>query len=77
MSSRRVQDMSLRCLQDVLETSKMFTGMSVSKKSKSVSGKSISHLSIHDKSRWIQNALISTELLWYSSHFETQTVFIF
>ena len=58
MSSKRLDDMSSKRLQDVLETNKMLTGniSSVSKKSKSVSDKSTSHISISDKSRRIQNA---------------------
>ena len=50
--------------------------MSVPKKSKSVSDKSIFHISIIDKSMWIHNVLISTQQLWYSSHFETQVAFL-
>ena len=56
-----------KCLQEISD----------SKKSKSVSDKSLSHISISGKSRWIQNALFSTQQIWYSSHFETQAGFLF
>ena len=66
----RVFKTSSRCVfktpsRHVFKTSwrqtKCLLGISVSKKSKSVSGKSISHISISDKSRRIQNGLISTQ----------------
>ena len=57
--SRRLQDMSSRRLQDVYW--ECLLGISVSKKSKSLSDRSISHISISDKLRRIQNALISTQ----------------
>ena len=51
--------------EDVLKTSlrqtKCLLGISLSNKPKSVSDKSISHISISDKSRRIQNALIRTQ----------------
>ena len=59
MSSRCSQDMSSRRLQDVYW--ECLLGISVSKKSKSVSDRSIPHISIPDKSRRIENALISTK----------------
>ena len=58
MYSRRLQDMPSKRLQDVYW--ECLLGISVSKKSRSVSDRSISHIPISDKSRWIQNALIST-----------------
>ena len=57
--TRRLQDMSSRRLQDVYW--ECLLGISASKKSKSASDRSISHISIFDKSRRIQNALISTQ----------------
>ena len=60
----------------VLKTSwrqtKCLLGISLSNKSKSVSDKSISHISISDKSRRIQNPLIRTQQFQYSSYLETQ-----
>ena len=56
-----LEDVSKICLEDVLETNKMFTGNIFSNKSKSVSDKSISHISISDKWRRIQYALITTQ----------------
>ena len=51
--------------EDVFKTScrqtKCLLGISLSNKSKSVSDKSTSHISISDKSRRIQNALIRTQ----------------
>ena len=59
-----LQDVFNIRLQDVFKTSwrqtKCLLGTSVSKKSKSVSDKSIFHISISDKPRRIQNASIST-----------------
>ena len=81
--SRRLQDVFKTYLQEVFKKSwrqtKCLLGISVSNKSKSVSDKSISHISISDKSRRIQNVLISTQYFWYSfdSDFETQAVFLF
>ena len=50
--------------EDVFMTScrqtKFLLGKSLSSKSKPVSDKSISHISISDKSRWIQNAFVRT-----------------
>ena len=62
---RRLEDVLKTCLEDVLKTSwwqtKCLLGISLSNKSKSVSDKSTSHISISDKSRRIQNALIRTQ----------------
>ena len=65
------EDMSWRRLQDVLET-KCLLRISLSNKSNFESDKSISHISISDKSRRIQNPLIRTQQFQYSSYLETQ-----
>ena len=51
------------CLQDAFSEWECLLGISVSKKSKSVFDRSIPHISISDKSRQIQNALIRTQQL--------------
>ena len=60
----RLEDVLKTCLEDVLKTSwwqtKCLLGISLSNKSKSVSDKPTSHISISAKSRRIQNALIRT-----------------
>ena len=47
MSCRRLEDTSWSRFEDVIETSKMFTG-NIFNKSKSVSDKSTSHISISE-----------------------------
>ena len=50
-SSRRLEDMSRRRIEDIMETKKHLLGISVSKKSKCVSNKSLFHKSISDNSK--------------------------
>ena len=60
-----LEDVLKTCVDDVLKMSwrqtKCLLGISLSDKSKSVSDKSTSHISIFDKSSRIQNALIRTQ----------------
>ena len=85
---RRLEDVLKTCLDDILKTcleevfktswrqAKYLLEISLSNKSKPVSDKSISHMSISDKSRRIQTALIRTHSFQYSSYLQNHAEFL-